>query len=274
MSSWPGSRCSRSARCSAASSWSENSLIAFRAIQGLGGALLAPAALSILITTFSEGRERNLALGVWGAASGSGGAAGVLLGGVLTSYLSWSWVFFINVPVGVAVIAVSPWLLRESRVDARPPPLRRRRCDVRHREPDAARLRRSPARPTSGWGDSLDARRCSAASALLIGAFIAIELRSPAPLLPLRIFRHRTLAAANVIAVLVGSVVFSQFFLLTLYMQQVLHYSAIQTGVALRDHHARDHRVLERRPDARDPARRAPRAHDGTRARPRSRSRC
>src|SRR5438128_4423635 len=91
--------------------WSESSLIGFRALQGLGGALLAPAALSILMTTFPEGRERHTALGIWGAASGSGGAAGVLLGGLLTSYLSWSWIFFINIPVGAAVIAVSPWLL-------------------------------------------------------------------------------------------------------------------------------------------------------------------
>src|SRR5213078_142601 len=93
------------------------SLIFFRALQGLGGALLAPAALSMLMTTFTEGRERNLALGIWGAASGSGGAAGVLLGGVLTSYLGWSWIFFINVPVGAAVVAVAPWLLRESTRD-------------------------------------------------------------------------------------------------------------------------------------------------------------
>src|SRR5881296_4184224 len=97
--------------------WSEGSLIAFRALQGLGAALLSPAALSILTTTFREGRDRNIALGVWGAASGSGGAAGVLLGGALTSALSWSWIFFINVPVGVLVLAVSPWLLRESRAD-------------------------------------------------------------------------------------------------------------------------------------------------------------
>src|SRR3954463_1014099 len=96
-------------------SWSEGSLIAFRALQGLGGALFAPAGLSILMTTFAEGRERNRALGIWGAASGSGGAAGVLLGGVLTSYLSWSWVFFINVPVGIAVIAAAPLVLAESR---------------------------------------------------------------------------------------------------------------------------------------------------------------
>src|SRR5437667_5487750 len=95
--------------------WSEGSLIAFRAVQGLGGALLAPAALALLMTTFAEGRERNLALGIYGAASGSGAAVGVLLGGVLTSYLSWSWIFFINVPVGLVLIAVTPRLLRESR---------------------------------------------------------------------------------------------------------------------------------------------------------------
>src|SRR6266550_3836544 len=97
--------------------WSESSLIAFRAAQGLGGALLAPAALSILTTMFAEGRERNIALGVWGAVSGSGAAAGVLLGGLLTSSLAWSWIFFINVPVGIAVAALSPFLIRESRAD-------------------------------------------------------------------------------------------------------------------------------------------------------------
>src|SRR5436189_1785255 len=97
--------------------WSEASLIAFRSLQGLGAALVSPAALSILTTTFREGRERNLALGIWGGASGSGGAAGVLLGGALTSGLSWSWIFFINVPVGALVIGVSPWLLRESRAN-------------------------------------------------------------------------------------------------------------------------------------------------------------
>src|SRR6201988_2379729 len=95
--------------------WSEGSLIAFRSLQGLGAALLSPAALSILTPTFREGRERNLALGIWGAASGSGGAAGVVLGGALTSALSWSWIFFINVPVGALIAAVSPRLLQESR---------------------------------------------------------------------------------------------------------------------------------------------------------------
>src|SRR5213082_3819097 len=97
--------------------WSEGSLIAFRAVQGLGGVLLAPAALSLLMTTFREGRERNLALGIYGAASGSGAAVGVLLGGVLTSYFGWAWIFFVNVPVGVAAIALTPLLLQESRAD-------------------------------------------------------------------------------------------------------------------------------------------------------------
>jgi MFS family permease len=97
--------------------WSEASLIAFRALQGLGGALLAPAALSILMTTFAEGRDRNIALGVWGAASGTGGAAGVLLGGILTSYVHWSWIFFINIPVAAVVIGLTPWVLRESRLE-------------------------------------------------------------------------------------------------------------------------------------------------------------
>src|SRR6185295_8446060 len=106
--------------------WSEASLIGFRALQGLGGALLAPAALSLLMTTFAEGRERNLALGIYGAASGSGAAVGVLLGGVLTSYLSWSWVFFINVPVGIAAVVLAPVLLEESR-----PELGHRHLDAR-----------------------------------------------------------------------------------------------------------------------------------------------
>src|SRR5438874_8189516 len=95
--------------------WSEGSLIGFRALQGLGAALLAPAALSILMTTFREGRERNLALGIWGAVSGSGAAAGVLLGGLLVSALSWSWIFYVNVPVGVAVLILAPILVRESK---------------------------------------------------------------------------------------------------------------------------------------------------------------
>src|SRR5947208_10621711 len=210
--------------------WSETSLIVFRSLQGLGAALLSPAALSILTTTFREGRERNLALGIWGAASGSGGAAGVLLGGALVSGLSWSWIFFINVPVGIAVIALSPWLLRESR------------ADLNHRYFDFAGaasitsglmlLVYGLTRATlNGWATP-ETIGLLAGAAVLIAAFFVIELRSKAPLLPLRIFRLRTLTASNVSGLLMGGAIFSQFFLLTLYMQQVLHYSALQTGVA------------------------------------------
>src|SRR5438105_635708 len=210
--------------------WSEGSLIAFRSLQGLGAALLSPAALSILTTTFREGRERNLALGIWGAASGSGGAAGVLLGGALTSALSWSWIFFINVPVGALVLGLSPWLLRESR------------ADLRHRHFDFAGaatitgglmlLVYGMTRATQhGWGTG-ETIGLLAGSVALIAAFFGVELRSKAPLLPLRIFRLRTLSGSNVSGLLMGSAIFSQFFLLTLYMQQVLHYSALKTGVA------------------------------------------
>ncbi|HLX32947.1 MAG TPA: MFS transporter [Gaiellaceae bacterium] len=210
--------------------WSAGSLITFRAIQGLGGALLAPAALSLLMTRFAEGRERNLALGIYGAASGSGAAVGVLAGGLLTSYLSWSWIFFVNVPVGVAAILVTPFLLRESR------------AELGHRHFDVAGAVSSTAglmllvyaltrATTDGWGASSTLGLLAGAVALL-GAFVGIELRSPWPLLPLRIFRSRTLSVANGAMALIGTVAFSEFFILTLYLQNVLHYSAVRTGVA------------------------------------------
>ena len=157
--------------------------------------MLAPAALSLLMTTFAEGRERNLALGIYGAASGSGAAAGVLLGGVLTSYLSWSWVFFINVPVGVAAIVLAPVLLQESRAG-----LGHRHFDF----PGAASITTGlmllvyamTRATTDGWGSATTIGLLAGAIALVL-AFIAIELRSPSPLLPLRIFRLRSLTAAN-----------------------------------------------------------------------------
>src|SRR4026209_563287 len=156
--------------------WSEGSLIAFRALQGLGAALLSPAALSILTTTFEEGRERNTALGVWGAASGSGGAAGVLLGGVLTSWLSWSWIFFINIPVGIAVFAVSPWLLRESRAK-----LNHRHFDIAGATSITAGLMLLVYAMTraaqDGWA-SAPTVGLLAASAARIVAVAVIELRS------------------------------------------------------------------------------------------------
>jgi EmrB/QacA subfamily drug resistance transporter len=210
--------------------WSEGSLIAFRSLQGLGAALLAPAALSLLTTTFPEGRERNLALGIWGAVSGSGAAAGVLLGGALTSALSWSWIFFVNIPVGVAVLGLSPWLLREGRAA-----LDHRHFDVAGAASITGGLMLLVYALTRasqhGWATASTAGLL-AASAALVGSFIVIELRSPAPLLPLRIFRLRTLSGSNTAALFSGAAIFSQFFLLTLYMQQVLHYSALKTGAA------------------------------------------
>ena len=210
--------------------WSEASLISFRAVQGLGGALLAPAALSLLVTSFAEGRDRNLALGIYSAASGSGAAAGVLLGGLLTSYLSWSWIFFINVPIGIAAALLAPVLLRESRPD------------LGHRHFDFAGAATVTSglmvlvygltrATTDGWGAPITIGLLAAAVAL-IAAFITVELRSPWPLLPLRIFRRRALVGANLTITIVGAVTFAEFFVLTLYLQDVLHYSAVQTGVA------------------------------------------
>jgi EmrB/QacA subfamily drug resistance transporter len=210
--------------------WSEASLIAFRALQGLGGALLAPAALSLLVTSFAEGRERNLALGIYGAASGSGAAVGVLLGGLLTSYLSWSWIFFINVPVGIAAAALAPVLLRESRPD-----LGHRHFDFLGAATVTSGLMlfvyALTRGTTHGWGTP-ETLSLLGASIALIAGFIVVEVRSPWPLLPLRIFRSRSVSVANVAMAIVGGVAFSEFFVLALYLQEVLHYSAVQSGVA------------------------------------------
>jgi EmrB/QacA subfamily drug resistance transporter len=210
--------------------WSAGALIVTRALQGLGGALLAPAALSLVVTAFREGRDRNVALGIWGAVSGVGGAVGVLLGGVLTSYLSWSWIFFVNLPVGVAVLAVSPWLLRESRAA-----VAHRHFDIFGATSITAGLMVLVYAITRasrhGWGNGVTVGLLAAAAGLIV-VFVAIEARSPAPLLPLRIFRLRTLAAANATMLTVGTAAFGQFFLLSLYLQEVLRYSALETGLA------------------------------------------
>jgi EmrB/QacA subfamily drug resistance transporter len=209
--------------------WSEGSLIATRALQGIGGALLVPAALSIVVTTFPEGRGRNTALAVWGAASGVGGAVGVLLGGVLTTYLGWSWIFFVNLPVGVAILVVSPLLLSEGRAA-----LVHRHFDVLGATTITAGLMALVYAITRagrhGWSNGSTVGLLGAAVAL-VAAFIWIEARSRSPL-PLRIFRLRTLSAANVTMLVAGAAAFSQFFLLTLYLQEVLRYSAIQNGLA------------------------------------------
>ncbi len=211
-------------------SWSEASLITFRCIQGLGGALLSPAALSILVATFAEGRERNLALGIWGGIAGSGAAAGTLLGGVLTSGLGWQWIFYINVPIGAALIALCPFLLPASRLEGA-----RRSFDL----PGAVTvtgglmvLVYALTRATQvGWGAAETIGLLIAAAGLLT-AFVVIEVRSRNAVLPLRILGLRTPRAANVVGFLIGAGLFSQFFLLSLYMQQILGYSALKTGVA------------------------------------------
>jgi EmrB/QacA subfamily drug resistance transporter len=210
--------------------WSEGSLIAFRCLQGLGAAMMSPAALSILTTTFEEGRDRNRALGIWGAVAGSGGAVGVLLGGILTSAFSWPWIFYVNVPVGAAVLLLSPLLLRESRAD-----LPNRYFDFAGAATITSGLMLLVYGMTHatqhGWGTP-ETIGLLTASAVLIVSFFLIESRTKAPLLPLRILRLRTLAGSNLSALIATAAVFSQFFLLTLYMQQVLHYSALKTGVA------------------------------------------
>ena len=205
-------------------------LVAARALQGLGGALLSPAALSIGATTFKDGAERNKALGIWGAVAGSGGAAGVLLGGVLTEYLGWEWVLWVNVPIGIAAAALAPSLIAESRAEQ----------ETRHFDfAGAATITLGLSAlvfalldaEDAGWGSAQTVGTLVAAAILLI-AFVAIERRSKAPLVPFRVFRLRTITGANVVGILVGASLFSMFFFISLYMQQVLGYSAIKAGLS------------------------------------------
>src|SRR5437763_6151176 len=209
--------------------WSEASLIAARALQGLGAAIITPAALSILSTTFTEGRERNIALGAWGAVGGFGAAAGVLLGGILTDALSWSWIFFVNVPVGVSAFILAPLLLKESR-DAEV-----KRFDV----PGAVLVTSGLslfvyAITQAGQHGWLGGQTLSffAVSLVLLVGFVAWELRHPEPLMRFGILRTKTIAGANVAGFIMGTATFSLFLMLTLYMQQVLGYSPMKTGVA------------------------------------------
>jgi EmrB/QacA subfamily drug resistance transporter len=209
--------------------WSETSLIGARAIQGLGAAAITPAALSILTTMFREGRERNIALGAWGAVGGFGAAAGVLMGGVLTDLLSWEWIFFVNIPVGLLGLALAPILLGESR-DARG-----QSRDV----PGAVLITAGLVLLVLGisqgqaWGwSSGKTIGIFVASVILQFAFVLWERRQRDPLVPLSIFvRLQTLTAANIAGFIMGTALFSMFLMLTLYMQQVLGYSPLETGI-------------------------------------------
>jgi EmrB/QacA subfamily drug resistance transporter len=220
------------ALASLAGGFAQNSgeLIAARAVQGLGAAILSPAALSIVTTTFRDGAERNRALGVWGAVAGSGGAAGVLLGGVLTDGLGWEWVLWVNVPIGLIAAAIAPTLIAESRSEADT-----RKFDVAGAVSITAGLSllvyALVDANNAGWGSTRTISLLAVAAALIV-AFVAIERRSKAPLVPFRIFRLRTLTGANVVGLLVGASLFSMFFFISLYMQQVLGYSAIKAGLS------------------------------------------
>ena len=204
-------------------------LIVARAVQGLGAALISPAALAIVTTTFREGAERNKALGVWGAVAGSGGAAGVLLGGILTESLGWEWVLFVNVPIGIAAALIAPRLLGESRDTSRGS------FDIAGAVSVTAGLAllvyTLVDANDAGWA-STQTLALGAVSLALLAAFVAIELRTRHPLVPFSIFRQRTLRGANVVGLLLGMSLFSMFFFISLYMQQVLGYEPLKAGLA------------------------------------------
>jgi EmrB/QacA subfamily drug resistance transporter len=208
---------------------SELWLIIARSVQGLGAALVSPAALSIVTTTFTEGAERNKALGVWGAVAGSGGAAGVLLGGVLTKYAGWEWVLFVNTPIGLAAAFIAPRLLAESR-------------DQHSKTFDVAGAVSVTAglalfvyalvnANQAGWGSTETIGLGALAIALLVG-FVFAERRNAQPLVPFSIFRLQTLRGSNIVGLLIGMSLFSMFFFISLYLQQILGYDALKAGFA------------------------------------------
>jgi EmrB/QacA subfamily drug resistance transporter len=209
--------------------WGQGPLIGARAFQGLGAAIITPAALSILTTTFAEGKERNAALGAWGAIGAFGAVAGVLLGGVLTDLLSWEWIFFVNVPVGILALVLTPFLIGESR-DATA-----ESYDVPGAVLVTGGLVTLVYAITQanhfGWG-SIETIGLFTGAAVLLGAFLIWESRAKDPLMPFSIFRLRTLVGANIAGLILGTALFGMFLMLTLYMQDVLHYSAMKTGVA------------------------------------------
>jgi EmrB/QacA subfamily drug resistance transporter len=209
--------------------WSPAALLAARVVQGAGAAIMTPTALSIITTTFEEGAERNKALGIWGGLGAVGATAAWLIGGPLVDGPGWEWIFFINIPLGLAALALSPLLLRESRGA-----LARRSYD-----PGGALTITSALvllvyafveAPDAGWG-SLQTILLFVGSALLLAAFALIESRQRAPLVPLRFFRSRTRVGANAVMLLIGALAFAVPYILTLYAQQVLGYSALEFGV-------------------------------------------
>jgi EmrB/QacA subfamily drug resistance transporter len=210
---------------------SGTALIAFRALQGFGGAIVSPATLAIISAAFRHGgAERNKAFGIWGAVAGSGAAAGVLLGGILTEYLGWSWIFFVNVPVGVGIFLLAPWLISEGRVegvDRRVDPL----AAVLVTAGLVTFIYAMSEAPDAGWTSAQTVLLTLVAIAL-VAVFLLKETRTDAPLVPLGLFRIRPVVVANAVGALLGAALFGGFFMLTLYMQQVLGYSALEAGFA------------------------------------------
>ncbi|HEV7495573.1 MFS transporter [Baekduia sp.] len=211
-------------------SQSESTLLIARGAQGLGGAMVSPAALSIILTTFAEGSERNRALAVWGAIAGAGGAVGLLLGGAIVEVLSWRWVFFVNVPIGAVVLLLAPRILPESRAEGV-----RGGYDLEGATTitlgTMALVFTLIKANEWGWGSSRTLAGIAVAAALLV-AFVWIEHRNDNPLVPLRIFSNRSLAASDATMLLLAAALFGVFFFCTLYLQQVLGYNALKTGVA------------------------------------------
>ena len=209
---------------------SDTFLIIMRGLQGLGAAVVLPAALSIVMNMFPEGAERNKALGIWGGIGAMGATVGLLAGGLLTRYAGWQYIFFLNVPVGVTALLLARRVVPESRLHSA-----RRRYDpfgaVTVTGGLSLLVYTISTAPQVGWG-SVRTVTLLAVSAALLAAFLVIETRAEAPLLPLRIFRLRTLAGSNAVGFLLGASFFAFIFIGTLYMQQVLGYSALKTGAA------------------------------------------
>jgi EmrB/QacA subfamily drug resistance transporter len=205
-------------------------MIGARGVQGIGAAIMLPAALSIVMNMFGEGAERNKALGIWGALGAGGATVGVIAGGLLTRYAGWQFIFYLNVPIGAAALLLAPRIVPESRLDAV-----RRKFDVAGALAGTGGLLllvdAIAQAPQYGWGATRTIAGLTAAAALL-AAFVVIERRVADPILPLSIFRLRTLAGANIAGLLLGGSFYAFIFVGTLYMQQVLHYSALQTGLA------------------------------------------
>jgi EmrB/QacA subfamily drug resistance transporter len=205
-------------------------LVAMRGLQGVGAAIFLPAALAIVTDMFGEGAERNKALGIWGGIGALGGTAGLIIGGLLTRYVGWETIFFLNVPIGAAALALAPRIVPDSRLAT----ARRRFDPVGALTVTGGLLLLVYAistAPKAGWG-SAPTIASLAASAVMLAVFLVVESRVEAPLLPLRIFGLRSVAAANAVGVLLGGSFFGFIFVGTLYMQQVLRYSALQTGLA------------------------------------------